>query len=282
MPLSPEVLATLQYGWHGDWSVLITLFVLQTAYLLGIGPLRRRYRLGPPVSRWQIVAFQSALVIIYLATQSPLHDWSDNYLFTAHMVQHLLMMQAAPPLLLIGTPGWLLRPLLQLPGVRPLAAFLTAPLVAFFLADTVFAVWHFPIFYDAAMFNHDLHIVMHLMLMTTSVVMWWPIYSQMDEFPPLIQPLQMLYLFLQSLPTSIVGALIALAEQPAYRWYTLAPRIFGISVLDDQRLGGLIMWVPGSMVFWIFLTIVFFQWFNAAEAHDNAEDDGAEAAPITA
>jgi putative membrane protein len=274
--VSPEVIDTLKYGWSGDWTLLAAILLAQTAYLLGIGPLRRRYRLGPPVPKRQIIAFQAALVIAYLATQSPLHDWSDNYLFSAHMVQHLLLMQAVPPLLLIGTPGWLLRPLLRVPGVRPLAVIVTAPVLAFFLADAVFAVWHIPAFYDAAMFNHDIHILMHITLLTTSILMWWPVYSSLPEFPALPKPLQMLYLFLQSIPTSIIGALIGLSEQPAYQWYTLAPRIFGISVLEDQKLGGLIMWVPGSMVFWLFLTVVFFQWWNEAEARGD-EDAGAEA-----
>jgi putative membrane protein len=277
--LSPEVLDTLKYGWHGDWTVLTGILLAQIAYLLGIGPLRRRYGWGPPVSRWRIAAFQSALLVTYIATQSPLHDWSDNYLFSAHMVQHLLLMQAAPPLLLAGTPGWLLRPLLRVPGVRLLAAVLTAPLLTFFLADAIFAVWHIPVFYDAAMFDHNVHILMHLMLIGSSILMWWPIYSPLEEFPPLPKPLQMLYLFLQSIPTSIIGALIALSEQPAYQWYTQAPRIFGISVMDDQKLGGLIMWVPGSMVFWFFMTIVFFQWFAGGEEaeEDFAEEDGADA-----
>src|SRR5262249_21262880 len=110
-------------------------------------------------------------------------------------------------------------------------------------------------------------------------------------FPPLPKPVQMLYLFMQSLPTSIVGALISLADEPSYRWYTLAPRIFGISAIDDQRLGGLIMWVPASMVYWISITIVFLQWFNTGndnEAFDAdaeiepVEESGAEAAPSIA
>lgn len=278
--MSPEVLETLKTGWHGDLSVLLGIFVLQAWYLLGTGPLRRRYGWGPPPTRWQIVSFQSALVVIYMATQSPLHEWADTYLFSAHMVQHLLMVQVMPPLLLLGIPGWLLRPFLPWPGVRPLARFLTAPLVAFFLADAVFAVWHFPELYNAAMVDHNVHIIMHLMMMFTGVTMWWPIYSSLEEFPPLNRPFQMLYLFMQSLPAAIICALIALTDHVAYPWYTQAPRIFGISPLDDQKLGGLIMWVPGAMVFWFFMTIVFFQWFaEESRKEEEGDEEGDELGP---
>ncbi|MCX6023700.1 MAG: cytochrome c oxidase assembly protein [Chloroflexi bacterium] len=267
----PAADVSLLAQWELAPSILIGLVALQLAYLAGIGPLRVRYDLGEPVERWRIICFEMAILTIFFATSSPLHYLSDTRLFSAHMVQHLILAQVMPPLLLIGTPGWLLRPFLRIRPVRFVAGVLTSGVVSFFLFSAVFALWHMPEFYDAAMREHKLHAVQHLMFMSSAVILWWPIYSPLAELPRLVQPLQMLYLFLQSIPSSIIGALVTLVERPSYQWYIEAPRIFNISALDDQKLGGLIMWVPGSMIFWIFLTVVFFQWWDSTEHEERDE-----------
>jgi putative membrane protein len=129
-------------------------------------------------------------------------------------------------------------------------------------------VWHLPVFYNAAMANHNIHILEHLMFMVGAVLMWWPITSQLPELPRLPYPGQMLYCFLMILPMSVVAIYITMAEQVLYPAYASAPRISPLSPLDDQLLGGLIMWVPGSLIFIGIMSVVFFKW--SARGEDDA------------
>ncbi len=204
--------------------------------------------------------FFSGLLVMFASLNGPIHDLSDDYLFSAHMVQHLLLTLAVPPLLLAGVPGWMLRPLLSRPRVAPIAGFLTRAPICFALFNLVIAAWHLPVFYNAAMANHNLHILEHLMFMGAAVLMWWPLMSQLPEFPRLAYPGQMLYSFLMSLPMSIIAIYIAMADHVLYPAYSAAPRVLPLSPLEDQLLGALIMWIPGGIIFMIIMTVVFFKW----------------------
>ena len=118
--------------------------------------------------------------------------------------------------------------------------------------------------------NHDLHILQHLTFMASAVLMWWPLLSPLPEVPRISYPAQMLYLFMLGIPMSVVGALIALSERLLYPFYLEVPRLWDLTPLVDQQLGGLIMWVPGGLVFWIVMTVVWFRW-AAREARGDVE-----------
>lgn len=240
-------------------------------YVWFVGPVRRR--LGTErVTAGQVAAFAGSLAVLLVALNGPIHDLSEHYLFSAHMVQHLLLTLVAPPLMLMGTPGWIVDWITRPAAVRRAAGLFTRPLIAFLLPNFILAVWHFPGPYDAALSRHSLHIVMHLSLMVSAGMLWWPVLSPTPVFPRLHYSGQMLYLFALGLPMSLIGALITLAERPIYQWYVTAPRLFGLSPVEDQRLGGLIMWVPGMLVFWGAMTVVWFRW--AAREADPAGDGG--------
>jgi len=253
---------TLPYEW--SWSlhpsVLIGTGLLGALYVYGIGPLRRRFGWGPPASRWQILSFCAALVVLLVSLNGPVHDLSDYYLFSVHMMQHLVLTLLFPPLLLAGLPGWLLRPLLVRPGVFPLARFLTRPWVAALIFSVSIAAWHIGPYYDLMMRDHEVHIATHLMFIVTATLMWWPVMSPVPELPRLSPGLGMLYLFLVGIPMQIVAALITFADEVLYPWYVAAPRMWGLSPLDDQQLGGLLMWIPGNL--WMFgaIGVLFFKW----------------------
>ena len=253
-------------AWHGHPSVVIGLVVLTGAYLAGVGPLRRRYGLAPRVPKGQVTTFLVAVLVLYIAVLSPLHELGDEYLFSAHMVQHLLLTLVVPPLLLLSTPGWLLRPALAFPRVMGVARVVTLPVVAFFLFNTVFAVWHVPALYELALRERGIHILEHLMFLTAGVVMWWPILSPLLELPRASYLVQMVYLFLQPTVPAIIGAMIAFSDGVIYRWYAEAPRVWGISAHTDQQVGGLIMWVPGGLAFLLTLTVVFLVWASQEES----------------
>jgi putative membrane protein len=246
--------------WRVYPSFLVGWLLLGGAYFLIAGPLRRFFPGSEPVSMARIASFSVGLLIMLVALQGPLHELSDYFLFSAHMVQHLAVMLVMPPFLLYGMPAWMMRPVLRVPGFLTAARWLTLPVVAFLLNNAIFGAWHFPGPYDLMMRNHDVHVLMHVMIMTTGMFMWWPVMSPLPELPRVAPPLQMLYLFILGVPMMVVAALITFSDDVLYPWYAEAPRIFALSVLDDQRLGGVIMWVPGALVIWMAITLVYFRW----------------------
>ncbi len=258
--------------WELHPSILIGCGLLLAGYAALVGPLRLRYRLGPPVSDGKLLWFTSGVVLMFLSLNGPIHDLSDNFLFSAHMVQHMLLMLIMPPLLLLGLPAWALSPLLRRRHLRTIAAVLTNPLVAFVIYNAVFAVWHFPQFYNWALVNHDVHIVQHLMFMGAAVIMWWPVVNPAPELKQINTPVRLVYLFALGIPMSIVSAIITLSDRVMYPFYAQAPRVFeSLSALDDQQLGGLIMWVPGALVFWGAITIIFLRWAQREERNEVRE-----------
>lgn len=256
-----------QFNWL-KWSIhpstVIGLAVLAGLYLWRA----RQASTEQLLTAGRRISFFSALLVVFVSLNGPIHDLSDTYLFTAHMLQHLLLTMLFPPLIIAGVPGWMLRPLLKNRAVFTIARFLTRPIICFAIFNLVIAGWHLPVFYNAAMANHNIHILEHLMFMSAAVLMWWPITSQLPELPRLSYPGQMLYCFLMIIPMSIVAIYISMADQVLYPAYSSAPRITSLSPLDDQLLGGLIMWVPGGLIFMIIMTVIFFKW--AARGEDDA------------
>lgn len=243
----------------------IAPFSVHPSTVVGIVGLAALYtwrvrREGRSPTMTQRTAFGAALVSMFLSLNGPLHDLSDVYLFSAHMVQHLVLTFVVPLLLIIGTPGWMLRPALRVPAIDAVARWLTRPTTCFVLFNVTIAAWHLPPLYNLSMANHDVHIVEHLMFMITAVLMWWPLLSPLPELPRLSYPAQMLYCFLMSIPMSVVAIYIAMADHVLYPAYAAAPRIWGISPLDDQMIGGLIMWIPGGLFFYGVMTVIFFKW----------------------
>ncbi|HEY1017235.1 MAG TPA: cytochrome c oxidase assembly protein [Herpetosiphonaceae bacterium] len=254
--------------WTLDWPLLTGLLILAGAYLWAVGPGRRR--LGGPAAFpvGKAVAFLSGLLVLGLAIMSPIGDLADRYLFTMHMIQHLLLTMLSAPLLLAGTPEWLLRPLVDVPFVYRILRWLAHPLIAFLAFNLAFNGWHFPQFYDLALRNSLVHIFEHQMMLGTALLLWLP---QMSPLPELRASygVQIIYYFINSIMPTILGALITFADAPLYPTYELAPRIWGISALQDQQIGALIMWVPGGTIFLVALTVSFFRWMNR-EGDDEA------------
>lgn len=262
------------FAWN-EWRVYPSFMagwlLLGGAYFLLIGPLRHRFPGSRPASPGQVASFSFAWAAMFLALQGPMHELSDYFLFSAHMVQHLVLILVMPPFLLMGIPEWMPRPALKARWIGKAARWLTLPLVAFALNNVIFLAWHFPGPYDLMMRNHDVHVTMHLMIMVTGVIMWWPVMSPLPELPRIAPPLQMIYLFLVGIPMMISAALITFSRTPLYTWYVEAPRVFaGLDPLEDQRLGGLMMWVPGGLILWIAITAVYFRWTHREVKEDEA------------
>ena len=215
---------------------------------------------GHRSARRHVASFGAALVVLFLALNGPLHNLSDTYLFSAHMAQHLLLTLVFPPLLLYGTPAHVVRPLLRPRWVMAVARVATRPLAAGIIFTAPIVIWHTPALYQAALRHHNLHILQHLVFLTTAVLMWWPVLSPVPELPRAQHLIQMLYLFLLSIPMAIVSVYIAYADTVLYPLYASAPRVWGISPMNDQMIGGLIMWIPGGLFFYSIISIIFFRW----------------------
>ncbi len=263
--------------WNLDPSILLGTALLCAAYLYVVGPLRKRYGWGPEMKRGQITAFLIGTAVMFLALVTPLDELGDEYLFSAHMVQHLLITVVAPPLWLLGTPGWLVHILLRQPVIGRALRLLTRPPIAFFLFNGLFALWHVPFFYNLTLTNEYIHVLEHLMFMSTAVLNWWPILNPLpEETPHLSYGSQILYLFANCQVMVVLGVLLFFTG-PLYTPYLLAPRIFGISAADDQTIGALIMWIPGTIVYLIAMSFAFYSWFEQHEGEENAL--GAEQLP---
>lgn len=266
-----DPLAGLWTHWHPHLDALIGLAILEGAYLLGVGPLRERHQLADDVDPRQVATFTAGVLVIFVALLSPIHELSDQYLFSAHMLQHVLLTLVAPPLLILGTPDWLIRPLLRANLSFWVARHATHPVVSFAAFNLIFAMWHIPSLYDTSMTNHGMHIAEHLIFITTAVLMWWPLTSRLPELPRLSYPLQMMYLFLLSIAQIIVFAPITFSTEPLYDWYVDAPRVWGMSVVVDQQIGAIIMKIGGGAFFMVLIIMAFFKWFNQEESRNQIE-----------
>lgn len=258
--------------WENHDSTIIGLAILSLLYLYAIGPYRRHAGIVERAGAWRITAFFSGIVVAFFALNGPIHDLSDSYLFSVHMVQHLMLTQLMPPLLLLGMPAFVWRPLTRPGWVKAVARVLSRPPVAFALYSVTFSAWHLQPAYDLMMRNHNVHIVTHLLFMVTAVILWWPILSPLPEYPRLSPAGAMAYLFLASLPMMFVAALITLADGVLYPWYTSAPRVWGLSPLDDQKIGGLIMWILGALFYWLVMSVIYFRWSAGENRADLAEE----------
>jgi putative membrane protein len=270
-PLGPEGFDWT--AWHPDPTVVVGLAALGGLY---VAELRRGRARGKTAKPAQILSFFAGLLLLLGSLTGPLHDLSDYYLFSAHMIQHLLLAFAMPPLLLYGTPGWMIEPLLHPPLIRRLGRRLTRPSGAFGCFNLVLVAWHLPPLYNLAMDHHGVHIVQHLMIMVVSVILWWPVLSPSAELPRAPYPVQMLYLFAVGLPMVAVSIFISMADTVLYPYYAAAPRVWTLLTPHaDQHLGGLIMWIPGGLVFLVAISVVFFRWQAAG-------GDDVEVAPLGA
>jgi putative membrane protein len=262
-----------------------TDFSVHTSTVIGIVGLGALYEYGAraatrgprPVQRWY---YYIALVTMFFSLNGPLHDLSDSYLFSAHMLQHLSLAFVIAPLMIMGVTGDMLRPLIAHPAVRRLAEFALAPTRCFAIFNVVVAFWHLPPMYNYALAHHPVHIFQHLMFLAASVIMWWPVLSPMSELPRLSYPGQMLYLFLMSIPMAIISVYISYADTILYPMYASAPRVWAISPMSDQMIGGLLMWIPGGLFFYTIISIVFFRWQQrgGVESRAGAQVDWSAAA----
>lgn len=254
------------WQWHPHPDVLLLVAVLAGGYWLAIrrlGP-RRAPPGGPPVTRGQVTAFSLGVGAIWLASYWPVHDLAEGYLYSVHMLQHLLLSLVAPPLLLLGTPGWLFRTLLGGGPLLRVVRTLARPLPALLLFNGVLALTHWAALVDLAVRSEPAHFLIHVGVFGSATLMWMPVLSPVLEIRRLSEPGQMLYLFLQSIVPTVPASFLTFASTPIYAAYA-APGPFGIDALTDLRIAGLTMKIIGGLILWIAIAVVFFKWAGREE-----------------
>ena len=253
-------------GWQFDPVLLGSLLTLVVGYGLAVGPLRSRLAPGTPFPTRKALIFASAILITYLTEGSPLHDLSERYLLSAHMVQHLLITYFCAPLLIWGTPDWILRPLLLNRYVYPVAKIVTRPVVAAFGFALFLSLWHIPAIYDAGLRNSTLHHTQHVLFLIVSLINWWPLMSTLPELPRLHYGSQIVYLFVTSTVLQLpLFAIITFSGEVFYSTYALAPRIVALTAAEDQQLAGVVMKVLAMLIYAVPMIVIFTRWYGEAQ-----------------
>ena len=238
-------------------SVLFTCW----AYSLLVGPLRERILPSASFPKREALYFGLGIVTFYLAIGSPLDALGEGFLFSAHMLQHNVLMYVSPLFLLLGIPGRLWDELFERrPDVRALCRVLFHPVAAGLIFTLVFSFWHFGAFYEAAIQNKTIHMAEHLSMFFTSFAMWWPIASPSKHLPPIRFGPQMLYILALMLGQTPIFAVLTFSEVVLYDTYFYAERIMDLSPLEDQRAGGVLMKIVNMAVSISVLGSVFYRW----------------------
>jgi putative membrane protein len=256
-------------SWSWQPLILLGLGLAAAAYSYAFYHFRRRGLMQAMVQqgllrRSQPWLFAAGLATLLVALLSPINVLSE-VLFSMHMVQHILLVMVAAPLILLGLPAPLLQPLVREARLKRILAQLTNPIVAFTLYNVALVGWHLPVLYEATLQSEIIHDAEHAAFFYTALLSWWPLLSPLRELPRLSYPAQMLYIFVMAVPAGILGAVIVFAERVFYPSYAAAPRLWGLTALADQQLGGLIMIIPSKLIYLIVLTVVFLIWFNQDE-----------------
>ena len=258
-------------GWVWDPSVLIGVALLTGGYMLAVGPLRRRFGWGERVPAVRQAAFYLGMLCVFVALCSPLDSLGDEYLFSAHMGQHMLLTFAAPPLWLLGVPGWLVKRLVPKGFTRRAANIITHPVAAFLIFNGIMWCWHLPAAYDLALEHETIHVAEHLMFMAAAVIGWWPVLGpDLPGASRLSEPGQALYLFASTFPCTALAAVITLSPVQLYPFYGSASLAYGLPPLLDQTVGGLLMWLPSDMIFMLAAVIVLYVWLDRSGERDLA------------
>jgi len=256
-------MAEILRAWDPDLSVLIGCAALLVAYCSV-----HRHDLS------RVGWFVGGVTVMLFALISPIDTLGDEYLFSAHMLQHLLLELAVPPLLLLGITPRFARAVIDCWPLGRIELALRKPLVAWALGNATLALWHLPRLFDAALGNEYVHIVEHLCFMVTATIFWWPVLAPLPEcrISPLVTQV---YLLGGALANTLLGIWLSFAPPGLYAPYlhpadslhisALLRTGWGLTPALDQQVAGLLMWVGGGFVFLAVMVVLLLQWFGTAE-----------------
>lgn len=254
-----ELVSPWRFQRHVEvWLVMAAVVGSYVYAIRVIGP--RAVGNGVVVTRRQITAFTAGAALMWVATDWPIHDISEEYLYSVHMVQHMAVAFFIPPLFLIATPQWLFRAIFGDGIGRKVMRFFAGPPVAGVLFNLVVMVLHIPALVNQSVSNGPLHYGLHVILIITALLMWMPVCSP-DPTLRIGYGGKMIYLFLMSVIPTVPAAWLTFADNAVYKHYDIAVRVWGLSVQTDQQLGGAVMKAFGSLYLWSIIVVIFFRRF---------------------
>ncbi len=255
------------------WLLIASLVALYLYAVRVVGP--KVVPEGEPVlSRRQKAAAVTAIVALWVASDWPMHDIAEEYLYVVHMVQHTLLTLVVPPLALLATPRWLADLVLGHGRARRFIRLASLPVVAGIAYNASILAGHWPALVNASVANGPLHYTVHVILVFTALMMWMPVCGPIAEWR-MGPPAQMVYLFLMSVVPTVPGGWLTFADNAVYTAYDTPLRAFGISVIDDQQAAGVFMKVVAGGELWAIITAMFFVWAFRHQREEEALDRAA-------
>ncbi|MEO7556749.1 MAG: cytochrome c oxidase assembly protein [Acidimicrobiales bacterium] len=249
------------------WLLVVAVIGLGFYATRVIGP--KVVRDGSPIaSRGQRRYFGAGVVLLWLAADWPLHDIGEDYLYSAHMFQHLVLTMVVAPLFLLATPTWLARLVLGRGWIGVKAVrWLCRPVAAWFLFSGAFVFTHWQPTVNNAVAIAPLHYGLHLLLFATALIMWMPVCGPLPELR-LSPPGQMIYLFCQSIIPTVPSAWLIFAEKPIYSAYVHSYTVWGMTTVDDQQAAGVLMKLGAGIYLWVLIGILFARWAKRSMEQD--------------
>jgi putative membrane protein len=267
--------------WHNEPYLVGGLVLLGWLWAVLAGPWRARLAPGAAFPRAKAFRFYAALAIFYLAVGSPLDQIGERFLFSAHMLQHQLLIYPAALLFLSGLPEWMVDPVVNRLSLRRVLSVIVHPVSAAVIFAVVLGCWHSPFLYEWALQDKVTHVMEHLMFFGAALVYWWPLQSPSRVLPPLRYAGQMLYLLGSTIALTPVFAFITFSHDILYPTYEYAPRLFAhFSPEDDQLLAGVGMQLVGVIVSMTVFGRAFYRWYGESQRSEApAEKPAATSTP---
>jgi putative membrane protein len=261
------------------WLLVGGVVVLAIYALRVVGP--KVVPAGTPViSRSQLAWLVLGVVLLWFASDWPMHDIAEEYLFSVHMTQHMLLTFAVPPAFLLATPEWLARLVLGRGRVERAFFTIAHPLPAAVAFNALQLLTHWPGIVNTSVENALVHYLVHTALVSTAFLLWIPVCGPLPELR-ISYPAQMLYLFVISIVPTVPAAWLTFADGAVYSAYDIPQRLGHISVTTDQQVAGLIMKLVAGGFLWLIITIRFFQWASKFSDTDKAIDQAGPAHDLT-
>lgn len=260
----------LRYQFHPEVWLLVASVVGLGCYVTRVIAPKVAAAGGAEVTRRQKGFFAAGVVALWLASDWPVHDIGEGYLYSVHMAQHIVLTMVVPPLFLFATPTWLARLVLGEGAVGRALSQLCRPVVAGLFFNLVAALVHWTVIVNTSAEFGPFHYLVHSVILLSAFAMWMPVCGPLPE-RRISLPGQMIYLFLMSVIPTVPAAWLILADNPVYHVYDTSFRLWGISVADDQQIAGVLMKLGVGTYLWVLIAILFFRW---AGRHMEADRKG--------
>ena len=248
-----------RFQFHPEVWLLVSFVIASYTYAIRVIG-RRVHPTGELVTKKQLRAFVAAVLLLWVASDWPMHDISEEYLYSVHMLQHMILSYFMPPLVWLATPTWLFDVVVGGGRSRRVVRFLARPPIAGVLFNLVVMTTHIPALVNRSVSNGPLHYSLHVLVVTSSLLMWIPVVGP-DKDWQIGYGGKMIYLFLMSVVPTVPAGWLTFADGVVYKHYDIPVRVWGLSATIDQQLAGAIMKTGGSIFLWSIIGYMYFKRF---------------------